>query len=209
MLARLRSAVEGSECGDTGVWLGAVSSGTGGARLLEQCRSERPSVMRAPLAVIVLFGCGAAWSQPLNEAVNGLEACFQQARIADSVCSKGDINAAQRQDCFKKARDAQLDCLDDVQQAMTAGSKPRQEPSAAASPKSPATIPSRAAPGTGPAVIGVASRSPTPTEQPDSAGPRLSAGARIRIGPLADNVAHRSAGHMPPTERTTDHSHGR
>ena len=114
---------------------------------------------------------GAARAQPLNEAVDGLETCFKQARIADSICAKGELNAAQRLNCFQKARDVQLECLDHVQQAMMAGSKPPQQPSTAASPESPATMPSRAPPGTGSAAVDVARGSSTRTraEQPDSA----------------------------------------
>src|SRR4051794_16832824 len=128
--------------------------------------------MRAPLAFIVLsVAGGAAWAQPLNDAVNGLESCFIQARIADSICSKGVLNTDQQQDCFQKVRYAQLRCLEHVQQEMPAGSKPPQQPSAAGWPQSPATIRSRAPSGAGSPAIGVAPGSPprTPTEQPDSA----------------------------------------
>jgi Type VI secretion system VasI, EvfG, VC_A0118 len=125
--------------------------------------------MRATLALAVFSTvAGTAWAQPLNEAVNGLESCFQQARLADSICSKGVLNAAQRQDCFQKARDAQLECLEHVQQEMTAGSKPPQQPSAAASPQSPATIPSRSPAGTGSAAISATPQARMPAEQPDS-----------------------------------------
>jgi hypothetical protein len=127
--------------------------------------------MRATLALAVFSTvAGTAWAQPLNEAVNGLESCFQQARLADSICSKGVLNSAQRQDCFQKARDAQLECLEHVQQEMTGGSKPPQQPSAAASPQSPATIPSRSPAETGSAAIGSTPGSAprAPLEQPDS-----------------------------------------
>src|SRR4051794_2285898 len=127
--------MEGSKTLDTGPWSGAFSSGTGLARSSEQCPAKRQSVMRASLALVVLsIAGGAASAQPLNEAVNGLETCFQQARIGDSICSKAVLNTAQRQDCFQKARDAQLECLEHVQQEMMAGSKPPQRPSAAPSP---------------------------------------------------------------------------
>jgi hypothetical protein len=122
--------------------------------------------MRATLAIVVLSTvAGTAWAQPLNEAVNGLESCFQQARLADSICSKGVLNATQRQDCFQKARDAQLECLEHVQQEMTA--KPPQQPSVAASPQSPATVPPRSPAGTGSAAIAVTPGS-QPAEQPDA-----------------------------------------
>src|SRR4051794_23876821 len=93
-----------------------------------QDRTGMRDARDAYIIVLSIVG-GAAWAQPLNEAVNGLETCFQQARIADSICAKGELNAAQRQDCFQKARDAQLECLEHVQQEMTAGSKPPQQPS--------------------------------------------------------------------------------
>ena len=146
---------------------GALSLAKAMAQSLEQCRAERPSAMYAPLAfVVLLVSGGAAWAQPLNGAVNGLESCFVQARLADSICSKGELNPAQRLDCLQKARNAQLECLEHVQQGVTTGSN-RPKPSAAAAPESPATVPSMVSPGTASPAIDVARASPTPAKQPD------------------------------------------
>jgi hypothetical protein len=70
--------------------------------------------MRATLNAIVLsIVSGAACAQPANEAVKGLESCFQAARIADSICSATN-DPVQGLDCFKNARAAQVECLQHV-----------------------------------------------------------------------------------------------
>lgn len=40
----------------------------------------------------------------------GLDACFRQGRLADKIC-EGQTDALARLECFKKTRDAQLECL--------------------------------------------------------------------------------------------------
>jgi hypothetical protein len=94
--------------------------------------------MRATLTAIVLsIVGGGACAQPANEAIKGLESCFQAARLADAICS----NAAndQRLDCFQKARAAQLECLQHVPSGMSAGSAAPEIPTTGiVSPATPA-----------------------------------------------------------------------
>jgi hypothetical protein len=96
--------------------------------------------MRATLPAIVLsIVGGAACAQPANEAIKGLESCFQGARLADTICSNATNNPVQRLDCFQKARAAQLECLQHVPSGMSAGSEAPEIPTAGT--VSPATPP--------------------------------------------------------------------
>jgi hypothetical protein len=95
--------------------------------------------MRATLTAIVLsIVGGAACAQPANEAIKGLESCFQGARLADTICSNATNNPVQRLDCFQKARAAQLECLQHVPSGMSAGFATPEIPTAGnASPATP------------------------------------------------------------------------
>jgi hypothetical protein len=42
--------------------------------------------------------------------VESLDACFRQSRLADRIC-EGQTDTKTRMDCFKKTRDAELECL--------------------------------------------------------------------------------------------------
>jgi hypothetical protein len=79
-------------------------------------------VMRATLTGIVLsIVGGGACAQPANQAIKGLESCFQVARLADAICSNATNDPVQRLDCFQKARAAQLECLQHVPLGLSAG----------------------------------------------------------------------------------------
>jgi hypothetical protein len=96
--------------------------------------------MRATLTTIVLSIIGgAACAQPANEAIKGLESCFQVARLADTICSNATNSPVQRLDCFQKARAAQLECLQHVPSGMSAGSAAPEIPTTGI--VSPATPP--------------------------------------------------------------------
>ena len=89
--------------------------------------------MRAPLIAVVLSSVSAAvCAQPANETVAGLEACFQSARRADSICSSQENDAVQRLDCLQRARTAQLECLQHVPPPTSAGSAAAEKPAATA-----------------------------------------------------------------------------
>ena len=69
-------------------------------------------------------------------STEGLDTCFRQSRIADGICEQ-QTDAGQRWDCFKKTRDAELECLTHIPRGEPLASTPPQNippsPSAAAS----------------------------------------------------------------------------
>lgn len=86
-------------------------------------------MMRAPPLVIMLSVLGGpVCAQPANEAVKGLESCFELARANDAICSNPANSAVERLDCLQKARTAQLECLEHTQSEMPAESAPREMP---------------------------------------------------------------------------------
>jgi hypothetical protein len=57
----------------------------------------------------------------------GLDACFRQGRLADKIC-EAQTDPRARLDCFKKTRDAQLECLTHILPGeSTAATPPPQE----------------------------------------------------------------------------------
>ncbi|MGB8398866.1 MAG: type VI secretion system-associated protein TagO [Bradyrhizobium sp.] len=83
--------------------------------------------MRGPLIAITLCCVSTAvCAQSANGTVEGLESCFRMARSADLTCSSSANDAAQRLDCLRKARRAQLECLEHVPPEASAGSVRRQ-----------------------------------------------------------------------------------
>jgi hypothetical protein len=66
------------------------------------------------LRVGLVVASGAAYAQSANQSMSGLDSCFQVSRLADEICSKAPDDPAQRVECFKQARAAQLECLEHV-----------------------------------------------------------------------------------------------
>jgi hypothetical protein len=64
----------------------------------------------AALIALSLFICGAAAYAQSASQTDGLDACFRQSRVADGICEQ-QMDAGLRWDCFKKTRDAELECL--------------------------------------------------------------------------------------------------
>jgi hypothetical protein len=62
------------------------------------------------IALVVAGGAGGARAADGNGIE--LELCIQTARDADATCTKLTDDPAQRLECFRKARGAQLDCLE-------------------------------------------------------------------------------------------------
>jgi hypothetical protein len=94
--------------------------------------------MRAPLIAIVLCSVGrAVCAQPADEGSKMLDTCFEMARTADAICSDPKNGAAERFDCRKKARTAQLECLDHVLPGGSAGTVPPEMPPRTVSPEMP------------------------------------------------------------------------
>ena len=89
--------------------------------------------MRALLITVVVSSVsGAVWAQTGSDGVRGLESCFQAAREADATCSSPGNDAAQRLDCFQKARASQLECLEQVAPRPAAEAPPTNEMSTGA-----------------------------------------------------------------------------
>jgi hypothetical protein len=83
----------------------------------------------------LIFGA-AAFAQSAGQT-DGLDACFRQSRIADRICEQ-QTDAGLRWDCFKKTRDAELECLTHIPPGRPTASNPPPQnnpplPSAAAS----------------------------------------------------------------------------
>jgi hypothetical protein len=107
-------------------------------------------MMRAtPIATVLSIVGGAAFAQPANEAITGLEACFQAARLVDSICSNATNGPVQRLDCFQKGQATHLECL---QHVLSAGSAASETRTGTVSPATPAgtvrsEMPSAVSPG--------------------------------------------------------------
>ena len=62
-----------------------------------------------------ILAAGIICARSANDGVEGLESCFQAARVADGICSKLSDDPAKRLDCLQKTRTAQLECIEHVQ----------------------------------------------------------------------------------------------
>ena len=92
-------------------------------------------MMRAPpIAIALSVVAGAVCAQPADKGIKDLEACFRLARAADAICSNPANAAVERLNCLRKARTAQLECLEQVSPGMSAGSEPAEMPSEAVVP---------------------------------------------------------------------------
>jgi hypothetical protein len=62
-----------------------------------------------------ILAAGIICARSANDGVEGLESCFQAARLADGICSKLSNDPAKRLDCLQKTRAAQLECIEHAQ----------------------------------------------------------------------------------------------
>jgi hypothetical protein len=62
-----------------------------------------------------ILAAGIICARSANDGVEGLESCFQAARVADGICSKLSNDPAKRLDCLHKTRTAQLECIEHAQ----------------------------------------------------------------------------------------------
>jgi len=76
----------------------------------------------------------------------GLELCIETARSADTACAKLTNDPTQRLECFSKARDAQLECLEHALAATRTGTTASEDRSGTSQPEPPASTASRDAP---------------------------------------------------------------
>jgi hypothetical protein len=85
-------------------------------------------MMRALLIATVLSAAGGTvCAQPASDGPTGMEACFQSARGADSICSNPANDAVQRLECLLKARTTLLECLEHAPQETAKGSAPSEK----------------------------------------------------------------------------------
>jgi hypothetical protein len=125
--------------------------------------------MRAPPIVIVLSVLGGAvCAQTANEAVKGLESCFELARANDAICSNPANSAVERLDCLQKARTAQLECLEHTQSEMPAGSDRQEMPSGGASKDTPTGAVSTEKPAGSGSPKALAKTTDIPSKPPDA-----------------------------------------
>lgn len=96
----------------------------------------------------------AAHAQSAGQTA-GLEACFRQSRVADQICEE-QTDAGVRWDCFKKTRDAELECLTHIPRSQPLASSPPPQDS----PSSRSTAASNAAPDNPPEKTGSIERPP-------------------------------------------------
>lgn len=80
------------------------------------------------IAIALSIVGGAACAQSANSGLEGLESCFQAARLSDAICMNLSNVPAQQVDCFQKARAAQLECLQHVPLGTSARSAPPEAP---------------------------------------------------------------------------------
>ena len=95
-------------------------------------------MIRAPLAALVIAFITRAVCA--NEAATSFETCFQSARDADMVCYDPAIGPVQRLDCLEKARQAQLECLEQIPAGKSAEPLAPQLPSATVQLGSPGAV---------------------------------------------------------------------
>jgi hypothetical protein len=64
-----------------------------------------------PIVITLLLAASAGSARGGDQTITGLQACIDNARQADATCSKLTDDPAQRLDCFDRARNEQLACL--------------------------------------------------------------------------------------------------
>jgi hypothetical protein len=130
-------------------------------------------------------------------STEGLETCFRQSRIADGLCEQ-QTNAGLRWDCFKKTRDAELECLTHI---------PRGQPLAATPPHQDVTPPpaaaSDASPDNPPKNTGSIEQ-PSPAHDAGSGGNSSSANANPDDAPHVPGGGGEATLHVQPDAQTLE-----
>jgi hypothetical protein len=93
-----------------------------------------------PLIIGLLLAASIGGTRAADEFGKGLEACIDRARRADASCAKLTDDPAQRLDCFQKARDEQLNCLEHALAEPPTGATASDHYPEAAQPEQPAKI---------------------------------------------------------------------
>jgi Type VI secretion system VasI, EvfG, VC_A0118 len=93
-------------------------------------------MISARLTVIALLAAaGVGSARAADGGGKGLELCIETARGADAACAKLTDDPTQRLQCFNKARDAQLDCLEHALAEPPTGTTTSQERSGTSQPE--------------------------------------------------------------------------
>jgi hypothetical protein len=95
------------------------------------------------LTVIALLAAAGAGGAQAADGGGRLELCIETARGADADCAKLSDDPTQRLQCFSKARDAQLDCLERALAEAPSGTAMPERRSTSKRPQPPANAASR------------------------------------------------------------------
>jgi hypothetical protein len=145
----------------------------------------------ALIGLCLLIFDSAAFAQSADPS-GGLESCFRQGRLADKFC-EGQTDPQARLDCYKKNRDAQLECLTRVFPDKPIASTPPQE----VPPESSSTSTSEPPEHTG----SIERRPPPSVTGPDNNPPSANARPTAPNSPAANGVA---TAHIPPTPQVME-----
>lgn len=129
-------------------------------------------------------------------STEGLDTCFRQSRIADGICEQ-QTDAGLRWDCFKKTRDAELECLTHIPRGQPLASTPSQN-----IPSSPAAATSSASPDSPPKNIGSIER--LPPRNFDSAGSSSDANAAEPGASQVTATGGEATRHVSPDTQTME-----
>lgn len=91
-------------------------------------------------AIIFTLVATEAYAQAANEPAPSLEACFQSARDADMVCYDPANGPVQRLDCLERARQAQLQCLEQIPPGQSAAPSAPHLPHATVQSRLPGAV---------------------------------------------------------------------
>ena len=132
------------------------------------------------IAIALSIVAGAACAQSANSGLEGLESCFQAARLSDAICMNLSNAPAQQVDCFEKARAAQLECLQHVPSGTSARSALPERPTGTDASPAPRGL--------------VQSDAPTPIPQAMPAAPAAPTAGPVELGDFACHPTTRFAG---------------
>ena len=113
------------------------------------------------IAIALSIVAGAACAQSANRGLEGLESCFQAARLSDAICMNLSKAPAQQVDCFEKARAAQLECLQHVPVGTSARSALPERPTGTVASPAPRGLVQSDAPTPIPQAMPAAPSAPT------------------------------------------------
>jgi hypothetical protein len=158
----------------------------------------------ALIGLSLLIFDSAAFAQSADPS-EGLEACFRRGRLADKFC-EGQTDPQARLDCYKKNRDAQLECLTRVFPDEPIASTPPQQPPPASSSTSTTGPFDKSSEPTGsierapvPSVSGPGSSPPGAKARPNAPNPSTANGAAT--APIRSNPQVTEKGSELPAKR--------